>query len=59
LEYSDQSLQADEYYGGTSAGSQEFMTFRIGAAWKRGKIYGFLLSFRSLQSIRYSFASSC
>jgi len=32
LEYSDQTLQADGYYGGAGAGSQEFMTFRIGAA---------------------------
>jgi len=25
-------LHADRYYGGAGAGSQEFMTFRIGAA---------------------------
>jgi len=40
LEYSDQTLHADRYYGGAGAGSQEFMTFRIDAAWERGKLYG-------------------
>ena len=51
LEYSDQSLRADRYYRGASAGSQEFMTFCIDAAWERGKIYGFLLS--SIRSISF------
>ena len=51
LEYSDQTLHADGYYGGAVAGSQEFMTFRIGTAWKRGKVYGFLLSFRTVDFI--------
>jgi len=32
LEYSNQTLQADRYYGGTGDGSQEFMTFRTGVA---------------------------
>jgi len=32
LEYSDQTLLADRYYGGAGASSQEFMTFRIDAA---------------------------
>jgi len=27
------------------------MTFRIGAAWKRGKVYGFLLSFRMIDFV--------
>jgi len=40
LEYSDQTVHTDRYYGGACAGSQEFMTFRIGAAWERGKVYG-------------------
>ena len=51
LEYSDQTLHADRYYGGTGAGSQEFVTFRIGAAWKRGKVYGFILSFHSVDFV--------
>jgi len=51
LQYSDQTLHADRYYGGAGAGSQEFMTFHIGAAWKRGKIYGFLLSFRTVDFV--------
>jgi len=42
LEYSDQTLHADRYYGETGAGSQEFMTFCIGAAWEMGKVYGVL-----------------
>jgi len=48
LEYSDQTLHADRYYGGAGAGSQEFMTFSIGAAWE---IYGFLLSFHTVDFI--------
>jgi len=51
LEYSDQTLHADRYYRGTGAGSQEFVTFRIGAAWKRGKVYGFILSFHSVDFV--------
>jgi len=38
LQYSDQTLHADRYYGVAGAGSQEFMTFRIDAAWERGKV---------------------
>ena len=49
LEYSDQTLHADRYYGGTDAGGQEFMTFRIVVVWKRGKVYGFLLSFHIVE----------
>jgi len=30
---------------------QEFMTIRIDAAWKRGKIYGFLLSFHTVDFV--------
>jgi len=48
LDYSDQTLPADRYCEGTGTGSQEFMTFGIGAAWKRGKVYGFLLSFHTV-----------
>jgi len=44
LEYSDQTMQSDRHYGGTGAGSQEFMTFRIGAAWERGKVFVWLIS---------------
>jgi len=33
LEYRDQTVHADRYYGGAGAGSQEFITFCIGAAW--------------------------
>jgi len=51
LECSDQTLQADRYYGGAGAGSQEFMTFRIGAAWERDKVYGFLLSFHMVDFV--------
>jgi len=51
LDYSDQSLRADGYYGGAVAGSQEFMTFRIGAAWKKGKVYGFLLTFHMVDFV--------
>jgi len=50
-EYSDQTLRADRYYGGAGAGSQEFMTFRIGVAWERGKVYGFLLSFHMVDFV--------
>jgi len=32
LEYHNQTLHVDRYYGGAGAGSQEFMTFRIGSA---------------------------
>jgi len=51
LQYSDQTFHADRYYGGAHAGSQEFMTFRIVAAWDRGKVYGFLLSFHTVDFI--------
>jgi len=51
LEYSDQTLHADRYYGGAGAGSQEFMTFCIGAAWERGKVYAFLLSFHMVDFV--------
>jgi len=51
LQYSDQTLHADRYYGGAGAGSQEFMTFCIGAAWERGKVYGFLLSFHTVDFV--------
>ena len=43
----DQALHADRYYGVAGAGSQEFTTFRTGAAWQGGKVYGFLLSFHT------------
>jgi len=52
LEYRDQPLQADRYYGGTGAGSQEFMTFCTSTAWKGGKVYyGFLLSFHTVDFV--------
>jgi len=51
LKYSDQTLHADRYYGGPGAGSQEFMTFRIGVVWGRGKAYGFLLSFHIIDFV--------
>jgi len=51
LKYSDQTLHADRYYGGPGAGSQEFMTFRIGVVWERGKAYGFLLSFHMIDFV--------
>jgi len=51
LEYSDQPLRADRYYRGAGAGSQEFMTFRIGVAWERGKVYGLLLSFHTVDFV--------
>ena len=51
MEYSDQPLHADRYYGGAGAGSQEFVTFRIGSAWERGKVYGFLLSFHTVDFV--------
>jgi len=41
----------DIFYGGAGAGSQEFMTFCIGAAWERGKVYGFQLSFHTVDFI--------
>jgi len=34
LENSDQTLQADRHYEEAGVGSQEFMTFRIDAAWE-------------------------
>ena len=48
LEYSNQALRADRHYGEAGAGGQEFMTFCIVVAWKKGKIYGFLLIFRTV-----------
>ena len=51
LEYSNQTLHADRHYGGTGAGSQELMAFGIGAAWKRGKMYGFVLSFHTVDFV--------
>jgi len=51
LEYGNQTLRADRHYGGASNGSQEFMTFRIDAAWKRGKVYDFLLSFLTVDFV--------
>ena len=47
----DQALHADRYYGVAGAGSQEFTTFRTGAAWQGGKVYGFLLSFRMIDFV--------
>jgi len=58
LEYSDQTLHADRYYGGAGGRSQEFMTFHVGAAWERGKFYGFLLSFHTVDFV-LAFACSC
>jgi len=58
LEYSDQALHADRYYGVTGAGSQEFMTFGIDTAWKIGKVYGFLLSFRTVNFVIALFAAA-
>ena len=51
LEHSDQTLHADRYDGWAGAGSQEFMTFCIDAAWERGKCYGFLLSFHTVDFV--------
>jgi len=51
LEYSDQALQADRYCRGAGGGNQEFMTFCIDAAWERGKFYGFLLSFHTVDFV--------
>jgi len=51
LEYSDQNLLADRHYGDAGAGSQEFMSFRIDAAWERGKVYDFLLSFHTVDFV--------
>jgi len=41
LDCSDQTLHSDRYYRGAGAGSQEFMTFRICAAWERGKFMAY------------------
>jgi len=49
LEYSDRTLHADRYNGGAGAGGQE--TFRTHAAWERGKFYGFLLSFQTVDFV--------
>ena len=51
MDYSDQSSHADRYYGEAGAGGQELMTFHIGEAWERGKIYGFLLSFLTVDFV--------
>jgi len=51
LEYSDQTLHADRYYGVGGAGSQEFMTLCTGVAWERNKIYGFLLCFHTVDFV--------
>ena len=45
------TLRSDIYYGGAGAGSQEFMTFRIGAAYDMGKVYGFILNFHTLDFV--------
>jgi len=50
LEYSDQTLHADRY-GGAGGGSEEFVTFHTGVAWERGKVYGFLLSFHTVDFV--------
>ena len=36
---------------GGRAGSQEFVTFCIGAAWEMGKVYGVLLSFHMVDFV--------
>ena len=51
LEYSDQTLHADRYYGLEGRRYQGFMKFRIDAAWKRGKVYSFLLSFHTVDFV--------
>jgi len=51
LEYSNQTLHADRHYRATGAGSQELMAFCIGAVWKRGKIYGFVLSLHIVEFV--------
>ena len=51
LEYSDQALHTDRYYGEAGDGSQEFITFRIDSVWERGKAYGFLLSFHMVDFV--------
>jgi len=58
LEYGDQPLLADRYYGVAGAGSQEFMKVCIDAAWKIGKVYGFLLSFHTVDFILSSHAAA-
>jgi len=51
LEYCDQALHTDRYYGEAGDGSQEFITFCIDAVWERGKDYGFLLSFHTVDFV--------
>jgi len=51
LEYSNQALHTDRYYGEAGDGGQEFITFRIDAVWERGKAYGFLLSFHMVDFV--------
>jgi len=51
LEYGDQPLLVDRYYGVAGAGGQEFMKVPIAAAWKRGKIYDFLLRFHTVDFV--------
>jgi len=51
-------MHVHRYYGGAGAGRQEFMTSRIDAAWERGKLYDFLLSFRTVDFVLALHASA-
>ena len=41
-------MRASKYYGGATGEGKIFMKFCIGAAWERGKVYDFLLSFHTV-----------
>jgi len=43
-----QILRALKYSRGAYADGKIFMKFRITAAWERGKVYGFLLGFHTV-----------
>ena len=46
-----QSLHALRYGRGAYADGKLFMKFRIAAAWERGKVYGFLLGFHTVNFV--------
>jgi len=53
LEYCDKTL-----HGRADAGSEEFVTFHIDAAWEMGTVYGFLLSLHTVDFVLALHASA-
>ena len=51
-------LHAPRYGRGAYADGKIFMKFRIMAAWEGGKVYGFLLGFRTVNFVPSSLAAA-